>query len=294
MGERNETANTKKVSDKDFFFAYLPECLDEQAPKDVLQKFQTLISEPEYQTAAQIFKTQRDILQLQLRSLALNDDNFHTLRTKARSDELEGAIEGAEIKALKLQEAPKAQLQRWSAAAILLTLCTAFLYTYYAKNEMGFDPVQALPYEAIEMEDDPELTRLDLPSTSIEEIESFFAKHTGLKFTPFVLRNPSWQPLGSSIIDYDVAKIAVTRFASTSNNKDSLFQFVFSGRLKELSPSTPGRLNNLVYQTYASDRHNLIVWQQDAHTLGMLVGHLKAEDLAQLALSGSPQRMFLK
>ena len=277
----------KKLPEKDFFFAYLPEFLDEQISDELMKKFQSLMKKPEYQTAAQLFRTQRDILQIQLRALTLSSENSHELRVKARSDELEEAVEGAEIETLKAKEGPRGQKQRWLVSAILLILCTAFLYTYFAKKEMGFDPIQALPYEALQMEEDTDLARLDLPSSDMQELASFFAKHAGLKFTPFMLKVPAdWQALGATIIDYDVAKIAATRFVNT-DTKEPLFHFAFGGRLEDLSPSSPGRIDQFIYQTYASDRINLIVWQQDPQTLGMLAGHLKAEDLAKLAVAGT-------
>jgi len=276
------------VGDKEFFYAYLPEFLDGELSEELNNRFQNLMKKPEFQNAAQNYRSQRGLLQVHLGKLALNSDKIHDLRLKVRSDELEEAIEGAEIQHVKIEEAPKAQVQRWLVASIVLMIATAFLYTYLAKRELSFDPVQALPYEALMMEEDTDLSALDLPSTDPREIKVFFDKHKDFNFTPFVLKISSpWQMQGASVIDYDFAKIGVVRIQN-SDRKQTLFQFAFAGRLEELSPSSQGRLNNFVYQTYASDQINLIVWQYNAQTLGMLVGHIAADELAQIAENVPP------
>lgn len=179
-------------------------------------------------------------------------------------------------------------MRYWLLASVLLVIAAALLYTYLAKKELGFDPIQALPYEAHMMEDEEDLSSLELASSNLQDLESFFAKQEDFDFTPFILKAPTnWEAQGASVIDYDFVKIAMTRFHN-EEQKQILFQFAFAGHLEELSPSKRGSLDHFVYQAYTSNHLNLIVWQHNPSTLGMLVGHLAAEDLAHIALdSGS-------
>lgn len=183
---------------------------------------------------------------------------------------------------MREEQSSKSMMQRWLFAAILLVIAAAFFYTYFARRELGFDPIQALPYEALMMEEDRELT-MDISSSKIPDLESFFTKQKkDFDFSPYIIEVPKeWEAQGSSIIDYDFVKIAVTRFHNSSVDK-SLFHFVFAGRLEELSPSSQGRLDHFLYQTYTSDKMNVIVWQHNPGTLAMLVARLRFSELAQL------------
>jgi len=179
-------------------------------------------------------------------------------------------------------------MSRWLFASILLIIAAAFLYTYLAKKELGFDPIQELPNEVLMMENEGDLESLDLKSSNPTDLDSFFSKQKDLHFTPFLLKVPSqWEIQGVSIIDYDFVKIAMTRFHKT-DQKDLLFHFTLSGHIEDLSASSKRSIDHFLYQAYSSDQLNLIAWQHDPHTISILVGHLSAEDLAHIAAnSGS-------
>lgn len=179
-------------------------------------------------------------------------------------------------------------MRHWLFASVLLVIAAAFLYTYLAKKELGFDPIQDLPHEVLMMEDEEELASLDLKSSNPNELEAFFTKQNNLDFTPFILKVPSqWEAQGVSVIDYDFVKIGMTRFHNIVED-DILFHFMFGGHLEDLSPSTRRSVDHFLYQAYSSNHLNLIVWQHNSKTLSMLVGHLPAEDLAHIAaISGS-------
>lgn len=182
-------------------------------------------------------------------------------------------------------------MRKWIFASVLLLVAVALLYTFIAKNEWGFDPVQALPDEVLAMEEEEDaLAGLDLASEDVQELESFFAKQQKLDFTPFIVKVPShWQALGISMIDYDSIHVAMVRFHNPDDT-EALFQFAFGGKLDQLAPSQRKSLDHFVYQPYVSNDLNLIVWQHNPNTLGMLVGHLATEDLANIvAHSGTSQ-----
>ncbi len=186
---------------------------------------------------------------------------------------------------MNIKELWKLESYRWSLAAVFLVLTTAFFYTYLARKDVGFDPLHALPNEALIMEED-EADALDFVSSDSAELQNFFTKQSNIDFTPFILNISEWSPIGTSILDYEMSKFAVVRYQD--KDKNSLFLFMFAGHLEDLPPSNRLRIDRWEYQAYLSDSVNVIVWQHDVKTIGMLVGHLSTEELAHLVAVSSP------
>lgn len=172
----------------------------------------------------------------------------------------------------------------WYLGLLVLTvLGTASLYTYLAKQDSGFDPIEALPYEALMMEEDN--SAVDLSSSNSEEISAFFSSHKDLNFTPFILNLPrDYKFTGASIIDYEFTKIAVSKFKNEDQSK-LFFHFVFSGNINELTPGKRENFEKFFYQSYNSEDSHFIVWQHDSKTLSMLLGYVPTSELVQIATS---------
>lgn len=172
---------------------------------------------------------------------------------------------------------------------IILSLYSVYyVFTPSAKKTLQ-DPLNTLSYEAIAMEEDKTGERISLPSNSASDIQQYYDSSLGLDFSPRFL-NPipkNWKIEGASIIDYEIAKIAVTQFENI-NDAQNLFHFTFQGQIDTLPESEQGNKDGLIYQAYASDQINVIAWQDSPRTISLLVGHISVLELADIAKFGTP------
>ena len=173
---------------------------------------------------------------------------------------------------------------------VIFVSCLVGMFKFFApqKEAKLNDPLNALSYEALAMEEDQSGERLYLPSVEKLEIDQYFANTPNLKFVPRSLNkiDPSWKPEGASIIDYEVAKIAVVQYGQKAQGA-KLFFFTLFGKLKDVENAEEGDESGLKYQPYASDQMNMVVWQDSPSTLAVLVGRLSVKDLAKIARLGT-------
>ena len=173
---------------------------------------------------------------------------------------------------------------------VIVLVCIFGLYKFFSphKEEKLNDPLNALSYEALAMEEDQSGERLYLPSNEKLEIDQYFGNTPNLKFKPRSLNKigPKWFPEGASLIDYEVAKIAVVQYGRKQDSA-KLFFFTLFGDIQNLASAEEGKENGLVYQPYASDQMNMVVWQDSPTTLGVMVGRLSIKELAKIASNGS-------
>jgi hypothetical protein len=158
----------------------------------------------------------------------------------------------------------------------------------------------ALSEAAMELEDAQAQnanSRLDLPTSSLEEITAFVTNNKVLDFRPHVLENnpAGWEPEGASVIDYDKVKVTAIQFASKNFTydygahkvKERLLYFNFKGDISMLPKTTPQDINGFKYYPYATGDQNIVCWQVYGNVVGMLVGHRSAEALARIAMGGA-------
>lgn len=171
---------------------------------------------------------------------------------------------------------------RWVVLVGLLAgAITGVVVALKPKPKPAFSPLDTLVYEAMTMEDDPD-GRLDLPTQNMSEISDYFVNHPSLGFKAPALKAvpASWQAHGATVIDYDVAKIAVVELA---RENEKAYLFLYKGELNQLPKTELGSFEGLGYQTYASKNQNVIAWQAREGVVGMVIGHRAAQDLAALA-----------
>lgn len=164
----------------------------------------------------------------------------------------------------------------------ILIVCTAFIYTYLAKQDSGFDPVEALPYEALMLSEDS--GSLDLHTADRKDIQTFLTSYKDFKFNPFILNlSDDCRFHGASIIDYEFTKIAVVKFQNIATSR-FFFHFTFAGSIKDLTPGKVEKEGSFNFESYSSEEANFIIWQQDPKTLSMLLGYVPTAELVQIAL----------
>lgn len=154
-------------------------------------------------------------------------------------------------------------------------------------KQRKFEALEYLGYESLALDEEPE-GRLDLPSQELEEISQYLGAYPNLDFKPLVMKpiGKGWDPEGATVIDYEVAKVAVVKYRNTEL-KENIYHYSFAGELKTLPKSEPGNYRGLVFQTYASDQLNIIAWQQESGMICFLVGRRSAPELANLARTGT-------
>ena len=181
----------------------------------------------------------------------------------------------------------KKHLSIWLPISVVLVVLAALLYTYLAKREMSFDPIEALPFEAMMMEEDEHLESLDLVSSNFNEVEGFLKTHGAYEFTPVLLHpaETAWNLQGAAVLDYGLSKIILTRFENVEHT-EALFFFAFSGQIEDLSGGQRVVSGPLSYQSFKAENMQLIAWQYDARTVGILVGHEKPSDLVKIISEG--------
>ncbi len=176
---------------------------------------------------------------------------------------------------------------RWVVLVGLLAgAITGVVVALKPKPKPAFSPLDTLVYEAMTMEDDPD-GRLDLPTQNIAEISDYFTNHPslGFKAPPLKALATGWNAHGATVIDYDVAKIAVVEFGRGDANGEKSYLFLYKGELAQLPKAELGSFEGLSYQTYSSKNQNVIAWQVREGVVGMVIGHRGSQDLAALAKS---------
>ncbi len=275
------------LSDQDFLYGYMTEYLDGELSLELQERFQKLIGVQQNAELPERFQKVRGALQLGLQSFYLRESEKIHLRALVQDQTVRETQEARKIDEVGRREVVS-RVSRWTAVLALLVIVGGILYyVFRSPAREKFVPVVNLSYEAMAMIEDPE-GRLLFPSTSIEEITKYLNASRNLGFSPLVLKSfsQSWVPEGATIIDYEVAKIAVVEYKNTES-KEKLFHFAFKGTLSDLPKAEPGNYRGLIYQTYSSDKINIIAWQHKKDVISFLVGRRSAPELATLARMGT-------
>lgn len=198
-------------------------------------------------------------------------------------------LEESKINELEIDVAQTNLVRKLIFFFIIFCMVFGLYYLFTPQTEEKLtDPLNALSYESLAMEEDQSGERLYLPSQDKLEIDQYFENTPDLDFKPrsLVQVGQDWTPEGASIIDYEVAKIAVVQYAKQPQNA-KIFFFTLFGSLKDLENTEEGDEQGFSYRPYASDQLNMVVWQDSPSTLAVLVGRLSIKELAKIAKLGS-------
>ena len=284
----NAEAHKKQpLSSQDTLLAYLAEYLDGELTPELKAQVDALIKTPGQQDIPAHFQAMRGRLQLSLQSYYLKDDEISALKSYVQDPAVKATQENAKIEALGRGEVVSTLLRRLALIAIAVAAVAFGVWKFGPRREATFKPLEFLGYEALALEEDPR-DRLDLPSGDMKEIRQYLAAYPGLEFKPKVMKTmpADWKPEGATIIDYEIAKVALVQFASTTS-KEKLFHFSYAGELKDLPPAEPGNMRGLIFQTYSSDDLNLVAFEGPKGVVSILAGRRSAPELAEMALNGT-------
>lgn len=275
-----------ELSGPDIVYGYVAEYLDGDLTAAQVKRYE---AELKGENLPERFQTARGRLQMSLQSYFLKEGELAELRAYVQDPSVTATIENVQIEQIGRREVVSTLLRRLALVAIAALIIGGVVWKFGRTHDQAFKPLEYLGYEALAMEEDPG-ERLNLPTQDLKEIRQYLATYPGLDFKPKVLKAlpPVWGPDGATVIDYEIAKVAVVQYGNTTS-KEKLFHFSYAGELSDLPKAEPGNMRGLIFQTYASDELNLIAWQSAPGVVSLLVGRRSAPELAELAVIGSTQ-----
>jgi hypothetical protein len=271
--------------DEDLFYGHLSDYLDDTLPSDVANRYSKLLEIETYKAALEKYSSNRGKLQVKVRPLALNEDEYLKIRENIQDNAARQSIEAVRINQIDRSQ-KVAKLRR---SLVITAIILGFFYSVYAiltpEKKARFDALQYLGYEALTMAQHPE-GRIDLPSNSLSDVQDYFNSSPVFDHKPQILRPAAgWKIDGASIIDYELVKVAVVQYTDGKSG-EKLFQFAYVGQLTDLPRAEPGDFMGIKYHAYTSDRINLIAWQQSEQVVSFLASRMAAETMAQFVKQG--------
>ena len=273
-----------KLNDEEFFYSNLAEHEDGTLSGADLKRFDEIVEKRKLGQKITDFGIIRGQLQLDFQKVFVDEHLNHQLHVLVEDDATRANHEATDIDEFE-RGAFLGRFIRGTVIITIMALVVGFGYYFLApKQKAKFSALDSLVYEAAVMIEDPE-GRLDFPTDDLDELRDYFSRYPDLGFDVKSVKSPGkgWRLDGGTVIDYEVQKIIAAQFAHRQGDK--LFVYLFEGTLDDFPYSEPGNLNGLLYQTYASDYFNVVVWEINEDVVGMVVGSRKVEDLAQAAFS---------
>jgi hypothetical protein len=269
------------LSARELYLAYVTDYLDGTVPRDVADEVNKFADG--HKDLGKKYQHARGKLQLALQSVYLNEDETLEIRRMISNQQDRLSMDEVRISLIERSEF-WANFRRQAGFAVMAFAAVLIaVYVASPKERESFDPLQALAYEALSYESDPN-GGLDYPATEPEELREYFNNNPRFNVKPVTFRvHPQgWRLVGASVIDYDVAVIGVVEYKNDALN-EHLFHFSYEGSLDDLMNSEEGDVDGFKYRAYASDKVNLIAWQQAEGLVSFLVGHRSAVELAKMA-----------
>ena len=269
------------LNDEDFVFAHVSDYLDDNLAQDLRQKFEETSKRLKQENFATDYGILRGRLQIEAQRLYLDEKHMHDIHDLVEDDAARANHESQDIEELGRSELLGNAFRFIFLAGLLGLLLASGIYLFGPERKAPFKALDSLIYEAIVMTEDPE-NRLVFPTETIEDVNTYFGRTPDLSFKPKKL-NPTtndWAVLGATIIDYKIAKILAVKYVG-SNSRETLYLFMYEGKLDLLPRADPGNYNGLLYQAYASDKLNIIAWQAAPEMTALMIGYRGAKELAE-------------
>lgn len=272
---------------RDLFYAHLTEYLDDTLKNELKAEMKNFGDSEEGLQVTEQFQKVRGWMQFELQKLYLSEDETLALRRLVGDKEERHNIEETNISEIGRQAFwghLKRNIGFWGIGIGAVLIAFNF---FNPVKKVKFNPLQYVEYESLEYENS-DSNSMDFPSDSRAEVAAFFKASQKLKKRPEVLKSfgGGWKIEGASFIDYDTDVMAVVQYGKPSSD-EKIFHYSYEGLLEDLPKTAIGDLGGFKYQTYASEKLNLVAWQHKEGLVYLLVGHRSAEDLAKFAKRGS-------
>ncbi len=281
--------SASELSRQDFFHSYLDEYLDGELSANLKADFEKELAGAGNRDVLELFGQLRGRLQLKIQSIYLKEHEISELRAIVQDPSTLATEEATRIAELEKKEFRSTWLRRGALTALAVGLAAAAWWKYGMNHEQSFKALEYLGYEATALESSSR-ERINLPTNDIKEVRQYLAQYPGLDFQPKALNQvPSpWQVNGATVIDYEVAKVAVVTYVLREGDKvrDRLTHFSFAGKLSDLPAAEPGNMRGMIFQTYTTEEFNFVAWESQPGVVSILVGRRSAPELAEIAVSG--------
>lgn len=274
--------NQATDAELDFLFGNISEYANSDLPLDEDSKCKDITARCNEPQLIERYRVARGKLQLALQGYYLSEDEVVALQDYVVDRQVRQTQEARRMDEIEKWESKGDLKRKISLFSLVLAVVFGVVYFLTPPKVKKINPLDYFGYEAHAFEEDPE-GRLDLPSEDFTEIRGFFAAYPSLGFPvnpppP----QPGWTPVGATVMDYDVAKVAKVVYRNNST-RELLFFFAYKAAFSDLPKAEQGNERGLVYQVYATDSQNLLAWQTGDGLLAFLVGKGSAKDLAQYA-----------
>lgn len=278
--------NKSALTDEEYLYSHLAEYLDESLSSSNRQKFEEIAKRLNQSELVTDYGIRRGRLQIEAQRLYVDEKKMHKIHELVEDDAARANHEAAEI-----EEVGRSELKGNGKRFVILTLLFFGLvfgawYRFRPEPKPTFKALDALLYESIVMTEDPK-GRLDFPTDKLDELNQYFQNYPNLGFTAKMMKTlpAEWSPTGGTVIDYDAVKIMAVQFSS-SKTQERQYLFFYPGKLSQLPKSDIGNANGIIYQTYASDRLNIVAWESTpGKVVGMVIGARGAKELAEFAFA---------
>ncbi|MEY4631516.1 MAG: hypothetical protein RIQ81_1636 [Pseudomonadota bacterium] len=268
-------------------WAHLAEAVDEEVPAAVAGEFEKARKAvSSFDDLASVFRLRRGQVQLAVQHLNLSAQDVDKLRNLVASVDVRHTQEAQRIEEISSFEARGRFMRQLAFAGVALAVVFFVVYKG-APRKSGINVLEVLSYESLALVEDGK-ERLDLPSDNIEEVKEYLGSYPELGFRPKVLtaKSAGMSIEGATVLDYDSTKVSVVLYTDP-NKRDRILHYTLSGETGDLPKAEPGNFQGLIYQTYASDRLNMIAWNPAPGVLSIAAGTRGATDLADFVRKGS-------
>ena len=276
------------LSEEEFFLLHVHEYLGYDISESNKTLFDQILEKEEFKKKIDTYKKKQGVLQIYLQEQAITQKEQAELVNKMRPQEASEALEKVKIDALSIREQKMKNFRIFSIITFPVLVFFLLWKTFAPPPPPEFDPLQSLAYETIAMYNKDSLAYLDFPSSNRQEIIEFLANNRKVHFEPLVFnfsQENSWREVGSSVIDYEIAKIVMVQYHQQETD-ENLYLYSYKGDIRYLPHDQPGSIGEFTYFSFGSDKINLIAWQSAPETVAILSGWLSVEDLAKIAQSG--------
>ena len=206
------------------------------------------------------------------------------------------SILAREHKAIGLLSAAESQhtILRWTIAGLLCSVLVLGAVVGQSRIEQKakeFDPLLYLGNETEAFEYDYR-NRLDFPVRGLEEVHSFLTtRKSALGHSPVVLSPPmrGVNVLGASVLDYDPRKVSAVLYLDersadiAESSPEVVALYCYDGSFRSLAQAPKKAQNGISFQTYTSDRYNMVAFENGDETICMLMGRMSGSDLLNMA-----------
>lgn len=268
-------------------WSMLAEAVDDNLPPAVAPEFeQVRKATPAFDSVAAVFRLRRGQLQLATQNFRLSTSDIEKLKNLVASAEIRHTQEAQRIEEISSYEAARRMRRKLVFAGVALAVIFAVVYKT-APRKQQINTLDVLSYESLALVEDGK-ERLDLPTDNLQEVQEYLASYPELGFKPKVLGSSvsGMNIEGASVLDYDPTKVAVVVYTDPKR-LDRILYYTMAGETGDLPKAEPGNFEGLIYQTYASDRLNMIAWNAGPGILAIAAGSRGATELAAFVRRGS-------